>query len=135
MAKLRTSSLKIGRVINERLKGLLTVYPIIADKGAQYPFGIYKRNSLQTDNTKDMYNYSELANVEITIAATTYNESVQLAQEVKVRLEQLKGKFETATEDAITLNDCTMINASEDFIDDAYIQKLTFEFDICNFVR
>ena len=81
-----------------------------------------------------MYNYSETANVEITIAATTYNESVQIAQETKVRLEQLKGKFETATEDAITLNDCTMVNASEDFIDDAYIQKLTFEFDICNCV-
>lgn len=134
MAKLRTSSLKIGRVINEELKNILPTFPIIADKGTPYPFAVYKRNSLSLSNTKDMYNHLEKASVEIVIAATTYNESVELAQAVKVRLENLAGKFETKTEDAITIDDCALVSASENWMNDAYVQTLIFDFDICNCV-
>ena len=124
--KLRTSSLKIGRVIHNELKDIIRTFPIIADKNATYPFGIYKRLSLTSDNTKDIFNYEEEANVEIIIATTTYDESVELAQAIKIRMESTKGSFETPKEEAIYIDNIELTNASEDWQNDAYIQRLSF---------
>lgn len=128
--KLRTSSLKIGRVIHERLKDVIRIFPIIAEKGTTGNFAVYKRSSLSESDTKDLYNYEELANMEITVVASTYDDSVELAQAIKIRLENTHGAFETAKEEAININDITLTNASEDWNNDAYIQRLTFEIEI-----
>lgn len=130
MAKLRTSSLKIGRVIHEELKDIIRIFPILADKGVTGNFAVYRRISLSESDTKDIYNYEEIANVEIIIVASTYDESVELAQAIKIRMENTKGNFETQKEEAITIGDITMTNASEDWQNDSYIQRLSFRIEI-----
>ena len=126
MTKLRTSSLKIGRVVNQILSKILPTYPIVAEKGTQYPFAVYRRTGLQTANTKDIYNTVEYATVEIIVAATTYNESLKYAQDVKVQLENQRGISESAKEEDIKITDVFLTSASEDFVNDAYIQYMTF---------
>lgn len=122
---LRKSSLKIGEVIFDELKDILPVYPLIADHGASFPFAIYKRTALQCENTKDIRNIYETATVDIKIASKTYDESLQLAQSVKIRLEHLRGDVNNICFDKII-----MTNAYEDWIDDAYVQTLTFQIRI-----
>lgn len=128
--KLRTSSLKIGRVIHHRLNDIIRIFPIIAEKGVEGNFAIYKRSSLSTDDTKDLYNYEEVAVMEIVVVASNYNDSVDLAQAIKIRMEATKGDFETECEEAISINNVEMTNASEDWQNDSYIQRLTFEITI-----
>ena len=130
MTKLRTSSLKIGRVVNQILSNILPTYPIVAEKGTQYPFAVYKRTGLQTANTKDIFNIAEYATVEVIVAATTYNEALKYAQDVKIRLENQRGFSESAKEEDIKITDVFLTNASEDFVNDAYIQYMTFVFHI-----
>ena len=130
MAKLRTSSLKIGRVIHEKLKDIIRIFPIIADKGVEGNFAVYRRTALNESDTKDLYNYEEVAYMDIIVVSSTYDCSVELAQAIKIRLEAVNGDFETAKEEAITIENIEMTNASEDWQNDAYIQRLTFKINI-----
>lgn len=130
MAKLRTSSLKIGRVIHEKLKDIIRIFPIIADKGVEGNFAVYRRTALNESDTKDLYNYEEVAYMDIIVVSSTYDCSVELAQAIKIRLEAVCGNFETAKEEAIIIGSIEMTNASEDWQNDAYIQRLTFKINI-----
>lgn len=130
MAKLRTSSLKIGRVIHEQLKDIIRIFPIIADKGVEGNFAVYRRTALNESDTKDLYNYEEVAYMDIIVVSSTYDNSIELAQAIKIRLEAVNGDFETANEEAITIENIEMTNASEDWQNDAYIQRLTFKINI-----
>lgn len=128
MAKLRTSSLKVGRVIAEELKDIVTTYPIIADKGANFPFLTWRRIGWRGIDSKDRYNLQDTATLELVIAATSYKESLELAQAVMVRLNhRAQREYETATEEPIFLDDITLINATEEYADNAYVQVMTFE--------
>lgn len=126
MAKLRTSSLKIGRVISQIVGKILPTFPIVAEKGTQYPFAVYRRTGLETANTKDIFNITEVATMEIIVAANTYNESLKYAQEVKVHLENQRGYCYSEKEEEIKITDVFLTSASEDFVNDAYIQSMTF---------
>ena len=130
MTKLRTSSLKIGRVVNQILSKILPTFPNVAEKGTQYPFAVYRRTGLQTANTKDIFNIVEYATVEVIVAATTYNEALKYAQDLKIHLENHRGFSESAKEESIKITDVFLTNASEDFVNDAYIQYMTFVFHI-----
>ena len=66
------SGIQIGKTIRTILNGIDNVYPLVADEGTTYPFIIYRRSSLNPSNTKDRYNYKEVATVEILIAANNY---------------------------------------------------------------
>ena len=68
----------------------------------------------------------EYATVEIIVAATTYNEALKYAQDVKVHLENQRGFSESAKEEDIKITDVFLTGASEDFVNDAYIQYMTF---------
>lgn len=73
----------------------------------------------------------EKATMEITVAATTYAESLDIAQAVKVRLDHRGGRaYETETEEPIYIDDIRLVNASEEYINNAYVQTLTFIVDI-----
>lgn len=127
MKRLHTDSLKIGTYLNDRLQQFLPCYPIIAEKGANYPFCVYKRTALSGNTSKDGYTFEEAISIEIIVCATTYSESIRLAHEIKTQLEQQRGKFE-----GINITGITLINANEDWSSDAYIQRLYFTIDIDN---
>lgn len=132
MKKIRSASLKIGKVIHEQLRDLISNYPIIAPQNTTYPFAVYKRTGLQVADTKDIYNYEENANVEIIIVSQSYDESLELATNVKMYLEHLKGSFKTSKNEIINISDITLIDTNEDFNNDAYLQIMIFRISIEN---
>ena len=119
------SGLQIGKAIKTILSGIDKVYPLVADEGTTYPFVVYRRSGLYPSTTKDRYSYREMATVEVIVAAATYPDSITLAEKVKGKLEHTRGKYND-----ITVGDILLVNADEDYLEDAFIQKLTFQIEI-----
>ena len=132
MKKLRSASLKIGKVIHEQLNDLIANYPIIAPQNTTYPFAVYKRTGLQVANTKDIYNYEEEANIEIIVVSQSYDESLEIATNMKMYLEHLNGTFKTSKNEVINISDITLTDTNEDFNNDAYLQIMNFKISIEN---
>lgn len=116
-----TSNLNIGKAVNLMLAPVLPSYPIIAEQGANFPFAVYRRSGFQSRNTKEIYSYEEAVAIEVVIATTTYAQSIELAQQVKDVLEHNRGTYEN-----LEITDITMTDASEDYINDAYVQTMSF---------
>jgi len=51
------NGLEIGKAIYKVLDGTATVYPLVADLGASYPFIVYRRASVIHSSSKDRFNY------------------------------------------------------------------------------
>lgn len=121
------SSLQIGKAIYAILvrNNINKVFPLVADEGTTFPFVVYKRSGLEPSDTKDRYNFSELVTLDIIVAANTYEESISLAERIKDILEHSRGAYNGINIGGITLDD-----ADEDYLEDTFIQKLTFKIEI-----
>ena len=121
-------SLKVGKEIYSHLKEnkSLTdivgnkIYPIIVEKDTNYPFIVYKRSNVIPDYTKD-YHFKDYVIVDIICVSNHYVESVEIATLVRESLEDKKYG------DIVSIR---LESADEDFVDDAYIQTLTFNLTI-----
>ena len=124
---MNSKSLEIGIAIDTLLNPICEVYPIIADKGATYPFIVYRRTALGEVNTKDLKvsGYIETATVELVIASTKYKDSIDLTEQVKETLERTRGNIQ-----GIKIQNIEVINATETWANDAYLQVLTCRIDI-----
>ena len=120
-------SLNIGKAIYTILQTSIDIdkkiYPLIADEGTTFPFIIYKRTGLTPESTKD--NTNENVSVEINIASSNYSESIDLAIKVRKALEHKKGTYSD-----IAIEDIIIDNATEDYIEDTFIQTLTFKIEL-----
>lgn len=129
------TSLNIGKVIkeilyrDEALKNLVKnqVFPLIAEENTTFPFIVYRRNSIRKASTKDYVN-DEIASVDVVVACDKYSQSVEIAERVRFVLEHGGYDGENFSVDNISLS-----NASEQYIQNTYIQTLTFEIEINNF--
>lgn len=117
------SSLQIGKAVYQILNEVQPkkVFPLIADQGVEYPFIIYRRSALSPASTKDRYNYQELATIEVIVADATYNGSIQIAEEVKHKLETARGEY-----NGIKIGEVQLVSSNESYLDDAFIQTLIF---------
>lgn len=132
MKKIRSVSLKIGKVLHDELKDILDIYPVIAPQNTNGIFGVYRRNSLTVSNTKDIYNYLEQAEIEIAVISPTYIYSLEKAINVKMYLEHLHGKFQTSKDEVIWITDITLTDSSEEWANDNYVQVLKFTVSMAN---
>ena len=132
MKKIRSSSLLIGKVINQELRDILPIYPIVAPNGTVGNFGVYKRLSLTVDNTKDIYNYIEKTDVAITVVSDKYEEGLTIATNIKMYLEHLKGVYKTQKDEELHIADITLTDANEDWGNDKYIQNMVFSISLYN---
>ena len=122
------NSLKVGKEIYSHLKenksltdiGGNKIYPIIVEKDTNYPFIVYKRSNVIPDYTKD-YHFKDYVIVDIICVSNHYVESVEIASLVRESLEDKR---------IGDINSIRLESADEDFIDDAYIQTLTFNLTI-----
>lgn len=96
------------------------IYPIIVEKDTNYPFIVYKRSNVIPDYTKD-YHFKDYVIVDIICVSNHYVESVEIATLVRESLEDKR---------IGDINSIRLESADEDFIDDAYIQTLTFNLTI-----
>ena len=119
-------SLNIGKAIYTILQTSIDIdkkiYPLIADEGTTFPFIIYKRTGLTPESTKD--NTNENVSVEINIASSNYSESIDLAIKVRKALEHKKGTYSD-----IAIEDIVIDDATEDYIEDTFVQTLTFKIE------
>lgn len=96
------------------------IYPIIVEKDTNYPFIVYKRSNVIPDYTKD-YHFKDYVIVDIICVSNHYVESVEIASLVRESLEDKR---------IGDINSIKLEGADEDFIDDAYIQTLSFNLTI-----
>ena len=121
-------SLEVGKEIysilskNKSLTDIVgnKIYPIIVEKDTNYPFIVYKRSNVIPDYTKD-YHFKDYVIVDIICVSNHYVESVEIASLVRESLEDKR---------IGDINSIRLESADEDFIDDAYIQTLTFNLTI-----
>lgn len=122
-------SLQIGKAIYNILsnddkvvdKVQYKIYPLIADTGTTFPFIVYKRTGIEPADSKDRFIYNENTYVEVMIASDKYNESIEIAELVKNALAGKRGQYS-----GIDIYDIGMTGADEDYIEDTFIQNLTF---------
>lgn len=126
------TTIQIGKVINALLNADRAlsemignrVFPIVSKEGTQYPFVVYRRNSVTPTYCKDGL-ASETASVDIVIASNTYTNSIEVADRVRAAIDKRACVFQDTT-----VTNIEMTTAEEDFVDDTYIQTLNFNFTI-----
>ena len=123
-------SLQIGKAIyhllskDSRIKEKVgsKIYPLIVEESTTFPFIIYKRTNITPNYTKASYAVNESVMVDIVIASKDYIDTIELADYVRDALEGRRGNFS-----GIEINDIRMISADEEYIEDTFIQNLTFD--------
>lgn len=105
-------------VANEDLVAMVDnkMFPLIANENTTFPFIVYQRDSIYTEYTKD-WRCNDNINISINIAATTYNQSIEIAELVRTAIE---GKR------IDNINTIRLISMNEDYLEDTYIQNLQF---------
>lgn len=97
------------------------IYPLIANQGTTYPFIVYKRTGIEPLTSKDKFICNEITSVDVIIASDRYDESIELAELVQDALNGKRGTYS-----GINIIDINLISADEDYIEDTFIQNLTF---------
>lgn len=123
------NSILIGKYIYQFLTGDTAVnaivsgnvFPVVADVEVNYPFVAYMRTGINADYTKDGQS-CDTVTVNIVCVADNYTASVDLANAVRAALD---GK--RYADDSVNIRQIKMDGATENFLDDAFVQELTFE--------
>ncbi len=122
------NTLNIGKYIYSVLNGseeiTCKVYPLIADNDAKYPFIIYRRVNLNSNSNKDGY-YEDNVSIEITVVADKYTDSIDIATKIRSLLEKQSVNY-----DDLEINDATLSLATEEYSNNAYVQRLQFTMTI-----
>ncbi len=100
------------------------IYAISTKSETFFPFVIYKRGALVTTGSKDRCSAFDSVTVDVVIADDNYSRSVEIAELIRATIEGKRGKYDT-----FDVNDCRLVSADEDFIEDTFIQRLSFSFE------
>ncbi len=122
-------SLQIGKAIYEMLHSDTAImaklqdkiFPLISEHNTTFPFIVYKRTGIVPAYTKDKYAVNESVTMDFIIASDKYNETIEIADLVRLSLEGKRGLYSD-----IKIEDIRLLSADEDFIEDTYIQTITF---------
>lgn len=93
------------------------IFPLIANEDVKFPFIVFSKTSMSPKYAK-MYVAGDSVNVSVAICDTTYTKTVDIAERVRLLLEQHKDEY---------FSEILMTGCSEYFQDDAYIQRLEFQ--------
>lgn len=125
-------SLQVGKAIytllssNQQLVSMVdgNIFPLIAEINTTFPFIVYKRESVTPQYSKDYWTSDEVM-INVMVASNDYVESIDIADLVRQSLDSKQGEYS-----GIKIRDIRLTQADEDFIDDTYIQYLTFKIKI-----
>ncbi len=125
------NTLDIGKYIYNILSGNdyitqenVQIYPLVADNDAKFPFIIYKRTGLVSYICKDG-TYQDDVTIEIKVVSDKYSVGITLANLIRSLIQRPYNTYGD-----IEINDVTINFASEDFIENAYIQTMQFTLKI-----
>ena len=94
----------------------------------ELPFVLYTRTNL-TNTAHTGTKRCDTVNVAVQCFAESYEESVDLAESVADALDGIRGEWPEG-DPQIRVRDCMLVDASEDWGADAYVQQLVFELKI-----
>ncbi len=97
------------------------VFPVVVDN-ATLPYVAYRRSRLEHNPSKAGSPGADAVHIDVNCYASTYQESIELAEAVRSALDYANGE----TED-ICMRGCRLSDASETYEDDAFVQSLIFE--------
>lgn len=108
---------------DEKIKELVDsrVYPVIAPEGTEGSYIVYVRDEYSIDRTKTGIAFHNCI-VFISCVSSSYDESQKIADAV---FQALDGKYKINTK-AQNINAIEMIDSTEDYDGDVYIQTLSF---------
>lgn len=115
----------IGKEINRILKegNVLKVgekiFPLVSNANTTFPFLVYRRVGYQPRSNKDYK--GEMVTMELIIVTDKYEESVDIANSVADILQDKSTNL---------IEDIQLINVSEVFLQDSYIQTLQFQIEL-----
>ena len=119
------TSLSAGNNIYSMLSGsedltkrVTKIFTVAADE-AQLPYIAYRRSKLVHETAKPAG--ADTVQIDIRCYTATYAEGVELAEAVREALDYRKGQAE-----GIMMRSCTLVDSSEEWTDDAYVQALSF---------
>lgn len=92
------------------------IYPVIAEENVTYPFVIFKRQAITPVYAKNSLQYDSCT-FSVAVVTNTYIQTVEIAERVRTILECYDGDIKQVR----------LSSVNEEFLDDAYIQELTFE--------
>lgn len=125
------STISFAKAINkllsvDNIKSVVNnkVYPLIASLNTTFPYIVFQRTSTPY-NTKDNL-YQDNVNIEIIAVSDNYDKSVALAELIR---NELEGKRNITIEE-FRISAIKLIDSSESYSNDAYLQSLTFNFRI-----
>ena len=110
---------ELNRILTEaNVTGITNkIFPLIANANdTTFPFLVYRRNYYRPASNKDFED--EIVGVEIVIAATKYEESVDIADGVASALLHKETNI---------IDDIQITNMYEDFIDDTFLQHINID--------
>lgn len=118
---MKSESLKVTKAIFTLTEDIFEgrVYPIVAEQGTSYPFMVVKRQNTDCLRVKERTCLTETSFLELTIVTNKYEESIELAEKVKEKLDWVRGEIND-----IIITEMFIEASSEDYINDAYIQRL-----------
>lgn len=125
-------SISISKHIYAKLSESEALKPLVGDKlfaistkeSTTFPFIVYRRESLIPAYTKDRYDTGDNAAVEVVVVSDNYLNSLEIAEAVRLSLENKRCKYAS-----FSVIGAKLLSASEDFIEDTFLQRLTFSFD------
>ena len=135
-SSLMDNSLKLGQYFlsflesNSELMQLLganrqnKIFPLIAKEGTQYPLVIYTRESISTRYTKPTYpvgGWDNTVSISYRIYSDKYDEALEIANLIRNILEGRNYKDQN-----IVINHVELVSCYESFVEDAFVQTLTF---------
>lgn len=96
------------------------IYPLIAPENTEGDFILYQRDKYRKSYTK-MGVYEDSCNIIITVVSDSYDNALYLASEID---NSLTGRHTKDTGERISMN---LIDSSESFEDNKYLETLLFE--------
>jgi len=113
-------------VENEELSAMIDtkkIFPLIANADTTFPFIVYSRNNIVPTYTKDYLTDNALT-FTIIVVSDEYVQSLELANAVRHSLEGYR-----YTDEVISIAPIKLQSITEETIEDAYIQRMTFIFN------
>ena len=123
----KNNSISIGLAIRSLLKPICeTVEPVVVKGGTSYPYIIYQRTRTESLYHKiSCTSHSDEVLMDIVVYHDDYGSSVELAEQVREKLEKFRG-----IESTVNITDCRLQDSAESAEDSYYYQLLKFEFKI-----
>ena len=98
------------------------IFPLIANPDTTYPFIVYSRDTITPIYTKNFLSENELS-FTIIVVSSDYEESLDIANAVRHSLESYRYQDEV-----INIYPINLQSVTEETVEDAYIQRMTFTF-------